>query len=193
MYNDEEIMKTFPEGSRVCHSIRASIHEVIAKAPDNAIFVESGGYLGFTSKYIVELLLASKKSFTYYVIDDWTFSNVGDKYLNNLDVYKQNLGEHLKHVNIIESDSLKAVELFKDDSVYYCFIDDNHTYGHVVKQIGLWLPKMQDYSIMSGDDYYSDDVFNAVAEWFEKKDIIGLNGQDGFLVENPKEKAKKRD
>lgn len=190
MYNDPEIMKTFPSDSRVCHSIRASINEVIDKAPNDSIFVESGGYLGFTSRYIIEQLLAAKKQFTYYVIDDWTFSNVTEKFTNNLDIYKENVGEYLKHINIIQSDSLKAVELFKDNSVYYCFIDDNHTYAHVTKQIGLWLPKMLDCSIMSGDDYYCDDVREAVDDWFKNEDVIRLDGNSGFLVENPKSKNK---
>lgn len=181
----------YPEGSRVCHSIRGCVNRVIDAAPDDSIFVESGGYLGNTTKHFVQKLLDSGKKFTYYVIDNWKLDNVTERHDDNLQFFKDNVGEELmKHVNIIASDALDAVQEFDDNSVFFCFLDDSHVYAHVTKQIGLWLPKMMDYSILAGDDYYCSDVSRAVNDHFRPTYVEKLHGNSGFLVENPKDKTR---
>lgn len=179
----------YPANSRVCHSVRACIDRVIASAPEGAVFVESGGFLGHTSQHWVDKLRASKKQFTFYVIDNWKLENVTEKHDDNLAFFMENVGEdRIKDINIVSSDAIQAIQLFKDNSVYFLFLDDDHTYAHVTKQIGLWLPKLTSNGIMAGDDYYCADVYNAVHDWFNHGDIESLYNNSGFLVQNPKQK-----
>lgn len=181
----------YPDDSRVCYSIRPIIDRVINNAPAGAIFVESGCYLGNTTKHFIEKLLAAGKPFQYFAIDNWKLDNVTERHDDNLQFFKDNLGDLAKHVNVICSDALAAVSFFQDDSVYFAFLDDSHVYSHVVKQIPLWIPKMKDESILAGDDYYCDDVKRAVAEHFDIKDVELLYGENGFSVGNPKSKQRK--
>ena len=187
--NGPEMHTDYDNDSKVCHSIRASINKVIEMAPYGSIFVESGCYLGNTTKHLVQKLLDSDKRFTFYAIDNWKLDNVTEKHDDNFDFFKKNVGKLIEHVNIISMDSLEAIKEFEDNSVYYCFLDDCHVYEHVTKQIGLWLPKMKDFSILSGDDYYSKHVSQAVHDYFEHKDIHPLFRKAGFLVYNPKSKV----
>jgi len=184
-------MNNYAPDSRVCHSIRACIDDVINLAPENSIFVESGCYRGDSTKHWIEKLLASGKKFRFYGIDDYKFENVTEKFDDNYQFFLDNIGSKLiKYVNVIKSDSLEAIKLFEDNSVFFVFLDDNHTYNHVVQQIKLWLPKFADFSILAGDDYYDSEVSNAVAQYFNKEDIQNLNNNAGFLIHNPKEKVK---
>lgn len=179
-------MDSYPADSRVCHSVRACINEVIDKIPDNAVLVESGCYKGNTTHHWIEKLLESKKNFKFYAIDNWLFENVTEKFSDNFKVFKETMGDLVEHINIIKSDSLEAIKLFDDESVDFLFLDDSHVYQHVTKQIGMWLPKLKDTSILAGDDYYSPDVSRAVADYFDKKDVHSLYNNSGFLVYNPK-------
>lgn len=175
---------------KVCHTIRPCIDSIIDLAPDGAIYVESGGYLGNTTKYVVEKLLKSSKRFQYFVIDNWKLDNVTERHDDNLQFYKDNIGDLIHHVDIICSDALEAVNKFDDNSVYFCFLDDSHVYQHVTKQIKLWIPKLADYSFLVGDDYYSWEVSAAVHDHFNHSDIVEIGGNNGFLIEQPKEKFK---
>ena len=180
----------YSDNSRVCHSLRPIIDRIIENMPDNAIFVESGCYLGITTAHFIEKLLASKKSFKYYCIDNWKFDNVPDKYVDNLLEFKQNLGELIQYATIIVDDAINAIQLFQDNSVYFCFLDDSHKYQHVTKQISDWLPKMAENSFLAGDDYYDNEVYLAVHDHFNDSDIENLNNNAGFLIVNPKVKIK---
>ena len=188
--NGSDMYTEYQSDSKVCHTIRASINRVIEMAPDDSIFVESGCYQGNTTKHFIIKLLASKKKFTFYAIDNWKLDNVTERNDDNFRFFENNVGpELMAYVNVISSDALEAIKHFEDDSVFYCYLDDCHVYGHVTKQIGLWLPKMKDFSILSGDDYYSREVANAVHDHFEDKHIHRLFKKAGFLVYNPKDVA----
>lgn len=186
-FNNENMNK-YPHDSKVCHSIRACIDRVIELAPDKSIFVESGVYQGNTTKEFISRLLKSGKQFRYYCIDNFLLENVREKNEDNLGFFKKNVDKYLAHIDIVHSDSLEAVSLFEDDYIYFCFLDDNHTYDHMMKQIPLWIPKMKDFSILAGDDFYSDGIKRAVYHYFDKSDVVNLNNNAGFAIENPKEK-----
>lgn len=169
------------ENTRLCHSLRWCIDGVIEEAPPNAVFIESGCYRGDSTKIVVNKLIDRGIPFKYYCIDNWEFANVTEKFSDNFQFFLDNIGDCADHVEIIRGDSLEAVENFEDDSVYFCFLDDSHVYAHVVKQIGLWLPKIVNNGILAGDDYYAKDVSDAVAQHFRGKDITKL-GNSGFLT-----------
>ena len=177
--------------SQVCHSIRGCIDEVLDHAPDGAIFVESGCYLGTTTYYFVKRLLMTGKKFQYYCIDNWKLDNiVGDSPIpdgDNLEFFKNTIKEVKDHVNIICSDSIEAIKEFADDSVYFAFLDDCHQYEHVTKQVPAWVPKMKDHSYLAGDDFYSPLVQKGVFDHFDDLDVVRID-RCGFYVKNPKEK-----
>ena len=66
---------------------------------------------------------------------------------NWFNMYKENVKRaNLKNdINSIKSLSWKAASQFEDDSVDFVFIDADHSYESVIKDINAWLPKVKTY------------------------------------------------
>jgi hypothetical protein len=56
-------------------------------------------------------------------------------------------------VNVIESDSSKAADLFEDNSVDFIFIDADHKYYGIKKDLIAWYPKVKENGIFCGHDF----------------------------------------
>jgi predicted O-methyltransferase YrrM len=69
-------------------------------------------------------------------------------------------------VELIKSDSCSAASLFENESLDFVFIDGNHWYDYVKKDIEAWLPKIKKGGIISGHDYEENGVSTAVREIF---------------------------
>jgi predicted O-methyltransferase YrrM len=69
-------------------------------------------------------------------------------------------------VELIKSDSSAAASLFENESLDFVFIDGNHWYDYVKKDIEAWLPKIKKGGIVSGHDYQEKGVSTAVEEIF---------------------------
>jgi len=56
-------------------------------------------------------------------------------------------------VNVIKMDSLEAVNLYKDNSLDFIFLDGSHDYDSVTADLKAWYPKIKKTGIFTGDDY----------------------------------------
>ena len=59
--------------------------------------------------------------------------------------------ENLELVRKLSSD---AVEIFEDESIDFIFIDGNHSYEYVTKDLEDYYPKVKTGGILCGDDYF---------------------------------------
>lgn len=66
---------------------------------------------------------------------------------------------------LMRMDSIKAAEIIAPKSLDLVFIDCQHEYEGVKKDIQAWLPKVKDGGIISGHDYDPENLY-----------IPGLNG-----------------
>jgi hypothetical protein len=64
----------------------------------------------------------------------------------------------------IKSISWEAANLFEDNSVDFVFIDADHSYESVKKDIKNWLPKIKKNGIIAGHDFHAESVSSAVNE-----------------------------
>jgi hypothetical protein len=81
---------------------------------------------------------------------------------------------------MIKANSLDVVKHFPDDHFDLLFIDNNHSYDHVKKELGLYWSKLKVGGIFSGDDYIEGvrtqkgfrlfGVVEAVDEFVESQD-----------------------
>jgi len=152
--------------------------EVVNKFDSGATFVEIGAYLGKSTCYLSERILASKKSFKFYVIDNWIGhpSDVnlakeikelgGDVY----DKFESNMKSAgvFNILNTIRGDSSESADRFSDNSVDFVFIDAAHDRDSVKKDISAWLPKVKKGGILAGHDYGNKEtaVKEVVDEFF---------------------------
>jgi hypothetical protein len=72
-------------------------------------------------------------------------------------------------------DSINASKIYKDKTIDFIFIDANHDYDNVKKDIEAWLPKVKIGGIIAGHDYIMcswPGVVNAVNDFFVGKNIL---------------------
>ncbi len=54
--------------------------------------------------------------------------------------------------------SEEAAQQFPGESIDFVYVDGNHDYKAVLKDLMLWLPKVKKGGILAGDDIYSTDL-----------------------------------
>lgn len=69
------------------------------------------------------------------------------------------------NVTIIRDISVNAVKQFQNESIDLVYIDGNHTYDFVTKDLEIWWPKIKKGGFISGHDYQLKGVTQAVTEF----------------------------
>jgi hypothetical protein len=113
-----------------------------------------------------------KFDFNFYLVDPWKeFSDYNQKILDQS--YKNVLKKFrdIKKVRILRQTSEIASEKFDNKSLDFVYIDGNHEYNYVLKDLKLWFPKLKSHGVLFGDDYSrSYGVHKAVNEFaFDNK------------------------
>jgi hypothetical protein len=162
----------------------------IKSSQENSKIVELGCWKGKSSSYLLTEALNSGKMLDISFIDTWKgsiehldpeceFHEPG--LLNNPDhiweIFNQNIAKINYPKNLFRRDTFDAVGYFEDASISFLFIDTAHEYEHVIKEIGAWYPKVKLGGIISGHDYFTPGVNQAVNEFFElvPHPLISLN------------------
>jgi 16S rRNA C967 or C1407 C5-methylase (RsmB/RsmF family) len=129
------------------------------------IFVELGAYAGRSTVYMSKIL---NPNISFFTVDGWKHYPY-KKFIANL----KNNGVTNKHVTPIIADSSEASRLFDLESVDFVFVDANHSYEGVRRDILAWLPRMKKTGVIAGHDYhYSQlDVIKAVCDLFPVHNI----------------------
>ena len=176
--------------------------EIFYKQIDNlsgGIIVEVGTYIGGNLLRIASKIRESNKPIKLYGIDDFHFVNISDKALNDdnlacgaYDTRQQAFYDTLinnikkyeleEFVEVIDSDSMKASELFKDNSIDLLFLDGNHSYTYCSNELKIWIPKVKTGGIVSGHDWPSQGIQRAVRENFKEKDINVTSTNGGYWI-----------
>lgn len=97
----------------------------------------------------------------------WTPEEVGRWEKNahiNLDKYKHK-------IRWIKEKSTDAAKFVPDNSLDFVYIDGNHDYEFVVKDISLYYPKLKMGGLLSGHDYDYESVKRAVNEFVHKENL----------------------
>ena len=125
---------------------------------ENLTIVEIGVARGGTSKYTIEKL--DKKIKYYFGVDPYkanydsndTFSHYSQNYFDHCYAYVLNKIKDPRF-RLIRLSSEKAVNLFNDNSIDAIYIDGDHKYEEVKKDILLWRNKVKKGGIIIGDDF----------------------------------------
>lgn len=149
----------------------------VAMAPSTAHFVEVGAFWGKSTAFLAVEVVNSGKSIRIDVIDKWaqispenyaTISYDQDlkqreeatRIITEFDgdmqaIFNSNMEKYelSKFINPIRGESVKVAGDYKNESLDFVFIDANHSFGEVKKDIEAWLPKVKRTGILAGHDF----------------------------------------
>jgi hypothetical protein len=141
----------------------------------NGVMVEIGSYAGESA----EAFAKSGKFKEIYCVDPWiddydmslplcqlcSFKAVEEEFDNRTIPYKC--------IYKCKGFSNEIVKQFTDSFFDLVYVDGDHSYGHVIEDITLWLPKLKKNGYMSGHDYGTKDgVYLGVNSIFGKPDVV---------------------
>lgn len=130
----------------------------VSRVKGHAIFVEVGIYYGRSVAYLAEQIEEKGKDIEIYGIDFFEQIKEEDTRRWLTEVGVDDL------INVIKSDSAEAAKLFQDGSVDFVFIDADHSYECVKRDILAWLPKVKKGGTIAGHDRPRPGVHKAVMD-----------------------------
>lgn len=158
------------EGNKRWHVLERLIEE-----NGYRIFAEVGVYEGETSAYLLSKI--RRPNFRVIGVDPYAspdLQKVKSKMMRTLTDYR---------FLFFEKFSVDAAKDFKN--IDMVFIDANHKYGSVVRDIAAWWPKIREGGILSGHDYWTvkggrnRGVRKAVNQFVYKNKLILHRETDG--------------
>lgn len=147
----------------------------LARSSDGT-FVEIGSYLGSSSCFIAEGIRQSGKKSLLYCIDTWQNDAMSE---GNRDTFGTFLSNTQKYQNIISPLRGWSYDIAKgfDKKVDFIFIDGDHSYEGVKKDVDIWLPKLNPNALIVLHDIgWADGVQRVVRE-----DIRPIAKREGRL------------
>lgn len=128
---------------------------------EKALFVEVGVFEGRSLSFLVVEVINSGKPIEVVGVDAFPWEGLEEKFKKNMEP----LAGHFKY---IKGESSEVAAQFEDQSIDMVFIDGNHTYEFVKRDILAYLPKMKPGSVMAGHDHNDQHpgVIQAVHEIF---------------------------
>jgi hypothetical protein len=89
-----------------------------------------------------------------------------------------------KRCQLIRKPSVEAAMQFADESLDCVFIDGDHRYEAVFKDLNAWFPKVKEGHLITGDDYWMPSVARAVDEFFalQRKEVFFFTSRSGYKI-----------
>lgn len=150
-----------------------SFYDDVCSKYDIRRVVECGVWKGHSITYLAKLL-AGKSDVALYAVDiwqDWDLHKDNERINKQIpyiyDIYNLNVRAAGVRNMIVDLryKSWEAAETFQDNDLDMVFIDADHSYESVIKDIDAWLPKVKVGGILAGHDYFnSNEVKRAVNE-----------------------------
>ena len=145
---------------------------------------KSGAEIGVWDGRYSEILCQSIPELRLLAVDSWqaspNYRESKEEWRLVYDTARSKLKSY--GVSIIKKTSMSAAQNVLDESLDFVFIDADHRYEAVKKDIGEWSKKVKPSGIVAGHDYYvtrsgNDGVIKAVDE-YTKRHGYSLNLTD---------------
>jgi len=125
-------------------------------------YVELGVWKGDSISYMAKRLKEKSKEVKIYGVDLFDRWDCQNKSIKNdikfiYEIYNKNLVDDGVRDMIIDIKdySWNAASQFDDRSVDFVFIDADHSYESVKKDIIAWMPKVKHKGLLAGHDYFN--------------------------------------
>lgn len=181
-----------------------SLFELIQKYTPNPVKgAEVGVWKGETSA----ALLQSLPDCTLHLVDTWAAWEVGSTYHDAHKIMGDLTAEQWEEIyrtavrnvkqimfsryQIHRKTSELASQEIKDEELDFVFLDANHTYEEILKDIELWTPKVRRRGLVMGHDYQGRNdkigiwgVSRAVHATFGEENVISKPGRIWAIVKD---------
>ena len=122
--------------------------------PHNGVGVEIGVAGGKHAQWLWEYSKPSHLS----LIDHWDEPKDNTYYFGTKEKTLEQYNKVVewsqgKDVEVIKKDTSKAAALFENESLDWIYLDGDHRYDGVMKDLNAWWPKIKKGGFLSGDDY----------------------------------------
>jgi predicted O-methyltransferase YrrM len=136
-----------------------------------AHFVEIGSYKGRSAAYAAVEIANSGKNIKFNCIDIWQPNLMYEDL--NFEAFKHNMQPVEKYYTAIKMDSVMASIKYFDNSLDFVFIDADHSYESVKRDIQTWWPKVKHKGMIGGHDEMHEPVRRAVLEVLGEYETLG--------------------
>lgn len=128
---------------------------MVGEAPEGAHFVEVGIHLGRSAAFMAVEIARSGKHIQYDCIDPWDGRTAPGRggYGNSREIFLANMSPVEGHFTAIVGLSPDIAVKYADDSLWFVFLDGEHSYDCVEREIHAWLPKIRSGGYLGGHDY----------------------------------------
>jgi predicted O-methyltransferase YrrM len=158
-------------------SFRESMKYVMERVKGPMTVVEIGVFQGGNALRLLKLnlerlyLVDPYKTYNQYKADKIAYVQAQLDEAQN--IMRERISNHpLKDkVTIIIKDSIEGSKEFEDEFFDYVYIDGNHSYGSVQKDLEAWYPKVKKGGFLAGHDYITMPTAKAVNEFADKKGL----------------------
>ncbi|MDE2099167.1 MAG: class I SAM-dependent methyltransferase [Patescibacteria group bacterium] len=161
---------------------------IIESAPPNAVVVELGSFYGRSAAYFCQKAKElGREDVQLHCVDLWTTPDIpedpsllhlyektllqiyGENNGSILPLFEKNMEDCGCSVVKVPSDTSTAASRYEDGSVYAVFVDADHRYEGVKKDLDAWIPKVT--GIIAGHDFDWGGVQKAVFEKWNVQQI----------------------
>lgn len=148
-----------------------------------------GAEVGVWKGAFSDAILEAMPNLKLIMVDRWCVTPVGDSYFDGsikisrmgknafeeaCQITVNKVAKYPGRYEIIRNDSALAARRFADEYFDFVFIDADHSYPGVTRDIEAWFPKVKIGGWLCGHDYdhpEQGEVKRAVHEFFERKEI----------------------
>jgi len=146
-----------------------------------------GAEIGVKEGRFIEYMLANNPELSMYAVDPWEGQRgATEDYLewDWVDIYKAyrtRIRPHFNRVTEHRKYSKDAARYIPDGLLDFVFIDAQHDYDSVLKDIDIWLPKVKNGGMISGHDY-NPDKFPGVCKAVHERFLAPMTGENDCWV-----------
>lgn len=145
----------------------------VREAPEVGVFVEVGCHLGRSTHFLASEIKRSGKQIELHCVDSWSDFLQTEVEQDGEGVYRQFLRNMagFPDLRVHRGLSWEVSVEFEDESLDFVFIDADHVYESVLKDLRAWYPKVKRGGILSGHDFNWVGVERAVKEFFPDESL----------------------
>lgn len=188
--NKQQLKKNYSIKGHISLNQAIELYKIAKSLNNDSVIVEIGSYLGKSTSIIAEGI-KDKNNCKLYAIDTFENQGMSEGLRNTFPEFERNTARYKKMITVLKGFSFNVVKDFSE-SIDFLFIDGNHEYESVKKDIEDWICLVKEGGLVCFDDYYlfrdENRVKKAVNETIEEGHLKPIKVVAGRMMVARKKK-----